>query len=196
MDWDSMKQQWRQDAPVAAAVSIEELQSLDGTLRKRVRRRDLIETVAAVAVAIFFTLTALGMAAEGEWVAFGSSVLLVVWAVVVPLRLRHARRRVPETDPKLPLVENLGRQRDAALAQARLLEQVWAWYLTPPMIGIVGMTMALRGPSVFALVYLAVVVVLYLGIAWLNRRTARTKFRAHAERLQHQIDALKGEEIA
>lgn len=196
MDWDSMKQQWRQDAPAAPAVSIQELQSLDGTLRKRVRRRDLVETVAAVAVAIFFTLTALGMAAEGEWVAFGSSVLLVAWAVVVPLRLRYARSRVPEADPQLPLVENLGRQRDAALAQARLLEQVWAWYLTPPMIGIVGVTMALRGPSVFALVYLAVVVVLYLGIAWLNRRTARTKFRAHAERLQHQIDALNGEEGA
>lgn len=196
MDWDSMKQQWRQDAPAAPAVSIQELQSLDGTLRKRVRRRDLVETVAAVAVAIFFSLTALGMAAEGEWVAFGSSVLLVAWAVVVPLRLRHARRSVPEADPQLPLVENLGRQRDAALAQARLLEQVWAWYLTPPMIGIVGVTMALRGPSVFALVYLAVVVVLYLGIAWLNRRTARTKFRAHAKRLQHQIDALNGEEGA
>ena len=193
MDWDSMKQQWRQDAPVAAAVSIEELQSLDGTLRKRVRRRDLIETVAAVAVAIFFTLTALGMAAEGEWVALGFSVLLVLWAVAVPLRLRQARLQVPEEDPRLPLVENLGRQRDAALAQARMLEQVWLWYLTPPMIGIFGLTLALRGPSIFALVYLAVVVVLYLGIAWYNRRAARTKFRAHADALQRQIDALNQE---
>lgn len=196
MDWDNMKQRWRHDAPAAPAASIDELQALDQAIRRRVRRRDLVETVAAVAVAVFFTLAAVGMASEGQWVAFGFSVLLVVWAVAVPLRLRQARRQVPEEDPQLPLVENFGRQRDAALAQARMLEQVWLWYLGPPLIGIVGITLALRGPSMFALVYLAVVVVLYLGIAWLNRRTARTKFRAHAERLQHQIDALKGEEIA
>ena len=120
----------------------------------------------------------------------------VAWAAVVPLRLRHARRQVPEEDPQLPLVENLGRQRDAALAQARMLEQVWLWYLGPPLIGIVGITLALRGPSMFALVYLSVVVVLYLGIAWYNRHAARTKFRAHAEELQRQIDALSGEETA
>lgn len=196
MDWDSMKQRWQHDAPAVPAASIDELQALDQAIRRRVRRRDLVETVAAVAVAVFFTLTALGMASRGEWAAVGFSVLLVAWAAVVPLRLRHARRQVPEEDPQLPLVENLGRQRDAALAQARMLEQVWLWYLGPPLIGIVGITLALRGPSMFALVYLSVVVVLYLGIGWYNRRAARTKFRAHAEELQRQIDALSGEETA
>lgn len=196
MDWDSMKQRWQHDAPAVPAASIDELQALDQAIRRRVRRRDLVETVAAVAVAVFFTLTALGMASRGEWAAVGFSVLLVAWAAVVPLRLRHARRQVPEEDPQLPLVENLGRQRDAALAQARMLEQVWLWYLGPPLIGIVGITLALRGPSMFALVYLSVVVVLYLGIAWYNRHAARTKFRAHAERVQRQIDALSGEETA
>ena len=196
MDWDSMKQRWQHDAPAVPAASIDELQALDQAIRRRVRRRDLLETVAAVAVAVFFTLTALGMASRGEWAAVGFSVLLVAWAAVVPLRLRHARRQVPEEDPQLPLVENLGRQRDAALAQARMLEQVWLWYLGPPLIGIVGITLALRGPSMFALVYLSVVVVLYLGIAWYNRHAARTKFRAHAERVQRQIDALSGQETA
>lgn len=196
MDWDSLKQQWRHDAPAVPAASIAELQALDKAMRRRVRRRDLIETVGAVAVAVFFTLTALGMASRGEWAAFGFSVLLVAWAVVVPLRLRQARRQVPQDEPQLPLVENLGRQRDAALAQARMLEQVWLWYLGPPFIGIAGITLALRGLSMFALVYLAVVVVLYLGIGWYNRRTARTKLRAHAGELQRQIDALNEGENA
>ncbi|MFZ7096951.1 hypothetical protein ACOPJQ_00030 [Luteimonas dalianensis] len=196
MDWDSMKQRWQDDAAAAPDVRIEALRSLDEKMRRRVRRRDLIETVAAVAVVIFFTLAALGMATKGEWAAVGFSVLLVVWGALIPLRLRQARRQVPEPEPQLPLVENLGRQRDAALAQARMLEQVWLWYLTPPMIGIFGLTLVLRGPSMFSLVYLAVVVALYAGIAWYNRHVARTRFRAHAESLQCQINALDGEEAA
>lgn len=196
MDWDSLRQQWRQDAPAASTSSIDELRSLDQALRKRVRRRDMGETAAAVVVAVFFAWSALDLAADAEWVALGFALLLVAWAVTVPLRLRRARREVPEEDPRQPLVENLGRQRDAALVQARMLERVWLWYLTPPAIGLFGMTLARSGPSAFALAYLAAVAVLYIGLAWINRRVARTQFRAHAERLQRQIDALGGEEVA
>ena len=194
MDWDRMRQEWRNERPAAPNVSVDELESRDNVLQKQVRWRDLLETAAAVVVAVFFGFTALGLAANGEWVAFGSAVLLVAWAVFVPVRMRRARRWMPVIEHHMPLVEGLSRQRDAALAQARMLEQVWLWYLTPPMIGIFGLTLALRGPSTFSLVYLAAVVVLYAVIAWINRRVARTKFRAHAERLQHQIDALSGEE--
>lgn len=194
MDWNSMRQRWLQDAPVATGVSIDELRAQDRKIRRQVRRRDLLETWAAVLVAVFFALAVVGLASRGQWVGSGFALLLMAWAALVPLRLRRARRQVPAEAPQLSLVDNLSRQRDAALAQARMLEQVWLWYLTPPMIGIFGLTLALRGPSTFSLVYLASVLVLYAVIAWINCRVARTKFRAHAERLQHQIDALAGED--
>ncbi len=196
MDWNRMREQWQHDAPAASAVSIEKLRSLDLTLQKQVRRRDLIETVAAVAMAVFFTFVALGLTANAEWVALGFALLLVTWAIAVPLRLRRARRQAPTEDLQLPLVENLGRQRDAALAQAHMLERVWLWYLTPPAIGIFGLTLTLQGPSTFALLYLAGVLLLYLGIAWLNRYAAKTRFRTHARQLQDQIDALNQENLA
>lgn len=194
MDWNRMRQRWRQEDLPVPEVSIDELRTRESALRRHVRFRDLLETGAAVLVAVLFVLAAVGLGSRGQWLAAGFAVLLVAWAVVVPLRLRSARREAPDPAPGLPLVENLRRQRDAALAQARMLEQVWLWYLGPPMVGIFGMTLALRGLSMFALVYLAVVVLLYVGIAWFNRRAAKTKFRAHAERLQQQIDALATEE--
>lgn len=190
MDWNEIRRQWQHDAPATTAVPVDKLQSLDRAIQKQVRRRDLIETLAAAVVAIFFTFVALGLAADAEWTALAFTVLLVMWALAVPLRLRHARRRMPAEEPQLALVETLGRNRDAALIQARMLERVWLWYLTPPAIGIFGLTLTLQGPSGFALAYLGVVTVLYFGIAWLNRHVARTKFRAHAAQLQRQIDAL------
>lgn len=193
MDWDRLRQRWQHDAPTAPAISIDELRSLDRTIRKQVRQRDLLETVAAAVVAVFFGFTALGSAANGEWVASGFALLIAVWAVVVPLRLRHARRQMPEEEHRFSLMETLGRKRDAALAQARMLERVWLWYLTPPAIGVFGLTLESSGISTSTLVYLAAVLVFYAGVAWLNRHVARTKFRAHADQLQRQIDDLNGE---
>ncbi|MGO1719764.1 MAG: hypothetical protein ACTHZI_06170 [Luteimonas sp.] len=194
MDWDRVRQEWRSERPAAPTVSVDELESRDDALQKQVRWRDLVETAAAIVVAVFFGFTVLDSAGSGEWVAFGSALLLVAWAVLVPIRLRRTRRWMPVVEHHMPLVEGLSRQRDAALAQARMLEQVWLWYLTPPTIGIFGLTLALRGPSTFVLVYLAAVLVLYAVLAWINRYAARTKFRAHAERLQRQIEALAGED--
>jgi len=196
MDWETMRQQWRGDAPAAPILSVDELESRDEALQKQVRWRDRIETVAALMVAIFFAFSALGYAAKADWAAFGFALLLVAWALFVPVWLRRARRWMPVVEHHMPLVEGLVRQRDAALVQARMLERVWLWYLVPPAIGVFGLTFALRGPSTFTWTYLAVVVLLYAGIGWLNRRVARTKYRVHADRLQRQIDALNGEEVA
>jgi len=196
MDWDTMRQQWRSEGPAAGTVSVDELESRDQALQKQVWWRDVIETAAAVVVAIFFAFTALGSAASGNWAVAGFSAVLVAWAVFVPVWLRRARRWMPVVEHHMPLVEGLVRQRDAALVQARMLERVWLWYLVPPAIGVFGLTFALRGPSTFTWTYLAVVVLLYAGIGWLNRRVARTKYRVHADRLQRQIDALNGEEVA
>lgn len=196
MDWENMKQQWRQADEAMPAVSLEQLRRQEEAICKQLRRRDRLETAAAIFVAVCFGVAALVLLAGAKWLAAGFALLLVVWAALVPLRLRHARRQMPGQTPQLPLLESLGRQRDAALAQARMLEQVWLWYLTPPTIGIAGLTLVLSGPSTFALVYLGSLLVLYVVIAWFNRRTARTKFRVLADHLQCQIDELAAEDAS
>lgn len=192
MDWEMMRQQWRSEAPAAPAVPVDELEARDRKLQSQVRRRDLIETLAAVAVGIFFALVARDAAVEGNWVALAFAALLVGYAAYVPLKLRRTRRQLPVVEHEMPIVEGLAQQRDAALAQARMLEQVWLWYLAPPGIGLAGLTLATSGATPGALAYLGGVAVLYAGIAWLNRYVARKEFRSHATALQRQIDALAG----
>lgn len=77
-----------------------------------------------------------------------------------------------------------------------MLERVWLWYLAPALLGLTGLTLSTKGVSTFSLLYLPSVVLLCTMIGWINRRTARMEFRAHAERLQRQIDFLTGEEGA
>ena len=50
MDWDKLKDAWGDTAADAPLMAVEELRTLDRAMWKKVRRRDLVETVAAVIV--------------------------------------------------------------------------------------------------------------------------------------------------
>lgn len=191
MEWDRLRDQWRQQATDASLMAVEELRTRDATLWKKVRRRDLLETIAAVIVAVFFTFTVVGSLARGEWLQAAFAALLVAWAAWLPFQLRRARGQVAVDGHAASTLDYLRRQRDAALVQARMLERVWLWYLTPPAIGVIGLRLAMEGPGTGTLRYIGFVVLLSAGLAWLNRYTARTQFRAHAAGLQRQIDALE-----
>lgn len=191
MDWDKLRHEWRREAPDLPMAAMDEVRTRDRRLWWKVRLRDRIETAVAVVVALFFGLVAVGDGARGDWVEAGFALLIAIWAAVLPFQLRRARRLAPEDDPTVPLIAFLRGQREAALAQARLLERVWLWYLLPPAVGIAGLTFAHDGFNRGSLHRLGITLLLYAGIAWLNRRTARTQFRSHAEALQHQIDALE-----
>ena len=193
MDWDDIRNRWREDAPQAPLVSLDVLQRADDSLVRAVRKRDRIETVVAVVVVVFFLVGALGAAAQGLWLELFFRLVVVAWAAWLPFAFRRARNAVPTADPRMPQLEYLALQRDAALVQARLLERVWLWYLTPPAIGVTGIKLASDGVTAGSLTYLGGMVVLYAAIAWFNRRAARTRFRAHAAVLQQQIDALAGD---
>lgn len=193
MDWDDIRQRWREDVPDAPLTSIDELQRSDRKLERAVRRRDLIETAAAWLVAAIFSLGCVVAAVQGRWVLLFFGLIVAVWAMWVPFVFRRARREVPAADHHMPPLLYLSRQRDAALVQARLLERAWLWYLTPPAVGIIGLTLALDGVTTGSMVYLAGLLVLYGGLAWLNRHVARTRFRAHAEQVQSHIQRLHGD---
>lgn len=193
MDWDKMRNQWRDAAPAAPLMAVDELRMLDASLWKKVRRRDLLETVAAVIVVAFLAFRMLESVLGREWLQTGFALLVFAWAVWMPFRLRRARHSMAVDGHGASMLDYLRRQRDAALEQARMLETVWLWYLAPPTAGLIGLAVASEGFSRGSLGYIGLVLLLYAGLAWLNRRTARTQFRAHAERLQRQILELEGD---
>lgn len=191
MDWDDIRQRWREDVPDAPLTPIGALQQSDRKLAKAVRRRDLFETAAAWLVAAIFAVWCVVAAVQGRWLLLFFGLVVTLWAVWVPFVLRRARREVPAVDHRLPPRLYLSRQRDAALLQARLLERAWLWYLTPPAVGIIGLTLTLDGFTTGSMAYLAGLLAVYAGLAWLNRHVARTRFRAHAEALQSHIRRLE-----
>lgn len=197
MDWDSMKQQWQTRAPGVgpATPSAEQLRRESDRLQRTVRRRDLRETIAAVVVGVFFLLLAGSGFSRGSWAGASFALLLVVWAGYVPFQLRRARRKLPDPRPDLPLRIFLQRQREAALAQARMLERAWLWYVAPCTVGLLGLTFSTPGEGAGRLLYGGFVIALGVLVAWINRRAARQVFRAQAHTLEQRIDSLDGDGV-
>ena len=191
MDWDNIRQQWQTQPPASpsAAPSAEHLRQESDRLQRRVRRRDLLETIAAVVVAVFFLWAAGSGFSRGNWVGASFALLLVAWAVFVPFQLRRARRKLPDPRRDLPPRTFLERQREAALAQARMLDRAWLWYVAPCMVGLLGLTFSAPGVETGDLLYGAFVVALGIFIAWINRRAAQV-FHEHARGLGQQINSL------
>ncbi len=194
MDWNRIRTQWQATAADAAPEDVlRQVQARDAALRRQLKRRDLLETVVAIAIAPFFAGVAWWAADRGAWLPAFFAVAIVAWVLFVPLHLWRVRRALPDARPDLPLVDYLSAERTAMQAQARMLERIWFWYLGPCAFGIAGLTLSVRGPTPGALGYLAVVGALFALIAWANRHAARTQFGALADQIDEQISNLTRE---
>lgn len=208
MDWSRIRQQWRRDSSEISAMSLAEVQAQDRLLQKQIRARDRRETVVAVVIALFFGYVAWSEIGRHAWMGAAFAAELVLWAIWVPFRLRKARRDAPEPRHDLPLRSYLAGQRDLLLAQARMLERAWLWYVMPCMVGVIGLALS-RADALWAVksdmigtgirlaffFYIAAVIALGIGVAWLNRHVARTKLRTRAEQLDRQLESLSPEDV-
>ena len=181
MSWKDLQVQWKHTAvtPLPASIVQDTLRRAQ-RLRRRVFLRDGIETVVALAMMpVVFGWLRDAMHAR-LLLMEASAAFLLAWLFFVPWRLWRARRLLPRNDPGLPLQRYLERQKQAMLAQARMLEQVVWWYLTPCMLGLTGLTVGKHGLTRGVLIYLSIVLVLYVAIERLNKRTAEQYFRRRA----------------
>lgn len=193
MDWKHIQQQWQAQHEDANGLDVEAVRRRDAKLHAQVRRRDWLETAVALVVGPFFGGVAWHLGAAGNWGGMGAALLLSLWALYVPWHLWLTRRRLPQPQHELPLRDYLRQERDAMLAQARMLEQIWLWYLGPCAVGLVGLVLA-RGPvTVYKLVYLGVVFAMFAFIGYANRYVARTQFRVLVTQIDQQLDQLDPE---
>lgn len=191
MQWEQLQQQWQQRNEAAAAPpDMRMLLQADQALQARVRSRDRRETLAAIVVVAWFAVSAVLSIIGGAWLQASVHVFIAAWGVVVPLRLRWARRHPGEPQVTASLHEHLRQGRDSAVAQARMLESAWLWYVLPVVAAISVREWAGSEPSPGDLTYLALVYAGGIVIAWLNRLAART-FRRHAESLDRMLEALE-----
>lgn len=187
MEWNALRDQWRQ----SQADEAPELRRQSEGLWRRVRRRDGLETLVAALLVPVFGFAAWRALDAARWLEFGFAAFLVAVIVAIPLQLWRARRRIPAADPGRPVHECLEQARAAAASQAGMLRSVAWWYSCPIAVGVIGFVGASRGFDRFWLAYAAIVVALTLGINWLNARAADRVFDAAAQDIERQLRELE-----
>lgn len=197
MEWLELRQRWQQsprdnDVDTMADAVHARIRSE----RRTVFLRDRIETLCAIVILPIFLLSAIGAWARGAWWTVAFSLFLVAWLAFVPWRLARARRALPVARREQPLAAFLAQERDALLAQARMLEQVWRWYLGPAALGVIGFFASIQGFGLATMLYTLIVLTAYVAIDRLNRRAARGYFRTRADEIRRLIETLQMENPA
>lgn len=195
MDWNQMQQRWQQQAPAGTeALSLDSVRRRDDVLRANIRRRNQIETAVALLLFPIFAFAAWRAGLRGAWESAFFGGWLAVWTIYVPWQLWRTRRGQPQRSADVAVLDYLRREREATLAQAKLLERVWLWYVLPCAIGVIGLNFAALGSRPMTWIYAGVVATFSVVLALINRRVARTELRSHVAELEHHIDRLTNED--
>lgn len=195
MDWNRARLQW-QTRPAASESDILAEPPKPGRLWSIIRRRDGIETACAVFGAVLFGGFSVLLLLGGMALAAGFGFWLAAVCVYIPLRLRRARRLIPEPDPSQPVIEFLRAERQALLAQRELLGSVWRWYWGPIAVGVIGFFVSIKGWGWMSLAYVCAVIAMSVVIEFLNRRAIRHSITPLVELIERQIHELENEDEA
>jgi hypothetical protein len=190
---DPVRHAWQASAAEAPLPALADVRAGADRFHRIVRRRNAIEYAACVLVVVFFGI---GVFRMHPLAAQIGAALIVLGTCVVAWQLHRRASAVapPAADAARPILEHqraqLARQRDA-------LSGVGHWYLGPLVPGLALIMLAPvfhRGPAALlhmppgALIGIAVNILVFTGIWWLNRHGARQLQKAIDE-----IDALTGD---
>ena len=172
-------------------LSISNLEYRERTTHRRVRRRDLLETIVAVPLAVFFLVAGYFLLRHGMWLSGAAALWLTASCIYIPWQLRKARRMLPALKPDSPTLEYLRRERDALHAQFDLLNGILRWYLGPLGVGVLLFYAGIKGLSSDTAWYSAAVIGLY-GLIYLgNRATARKRIQPLIDEVEQHISQLE-----
>ena len=185
---DDLKDAWRRRLAEGGEEPSRELARVRERARALeavVRRRDWLESGVALAVLPVFTYFALR---AGDAVTRVGSAVLALSCVLIPLRLRAARRRPP--DPSLPVATFLRLQLDLVVSQRRLLLTVPLWYLAPLGVGVV-LFFAGGSPSPWLTgAYVVIVAVFFHRLYRLNRDAVTSELEPRERELRLWIELV------
>jgi hypothetical protein len=192
MDLDALKREWQQSSQPTPAFeeNWEKAMQRHRQLHRRIVIRDWIETGAAILMFPMFFAAGLLTASKGLWVSAFGCAWLCLFLVLIPLRLRRARRLQVAPDPTLSHQDYLGAERRALQAQYDLLHSVASWYLLPLGAGVLLVFAGIMGLSLATLWYSLAVAGLYLLIWIANRVAAEKTVRPRLEDIDREIADL------
>jgi hypothetical protein len=185
---DDLKDAWRRRLAEGGQEPSRELARVReraGALEAGVRRRDWIESGVALALLPVFAYFAVR---AGDPVSRVGAAVVTLSCLLIPLRLRAARRRTP--DPSLPVATFLRLQLDLVVSQRRLLLTVPLWYLAPLGVGVV-LFVAGASPSPWlTAIYGAIVGVFLYRLYRLNRDAVTAQLEPRERELRLWIELV------
>lgn len=151
---------------------------------KKIRRRDLLESIAAAVVFLLFAWEL----RDPSWIVRIGAVIVMAGSVSVFWRLRRARSRHAHRSPDRPVAEVLRDEVAKLDAQIHLLETVLWWYIAPIALGVLMVAVGHNGWTWFTAIHSAVVVLGSAGIYVLNQRAVHRDLQPRRAALRRLLD--------
>ncbi|MGK7312511.1 MAG: hypothetical protein ACN0LA_09750 [Candidatus Longimicrobiales bacterium M2_2A_002] len=200
MTLDAYRDAWnRQDVNDRDRPTDEELVAMTerraADFDRTIRRRDRLETLAAVVVILVFGFEAVTATA---WLERTGAAIVVVASAFIVWWLRRTRSGSGSvagdaSAAVLPVAERVRLERDSVDAQIRLLESVLWWYLAPLALGISLFILGLGTGTLLTVASLVGLIIVYAVIWRINQRTVRRELRPRRERLSRLLGQLQNE---
>ena len=154
---------------------------------QKIWRRDIIESIAALAVFLFFAW----MLRDPSWLVRLGALTVMGGSALIYWTLRRTRTRHDDASLDRPVADVLRTERAKVDDQIRLLETVLWWYLGPLVVGILLVTIGDSGWSAFTVGYGTVVLLFAAGIYVLNQRAVRTDLKPRREELTRLLEQVE-----
>ncbi|MFB6230666.1 MAG: hypothetical protein ABEL04_05860 [Salinibacter sp.] len=158
------------------------------SLDQRIWRRDLLESIAALAVVLFFGWIV--FQASSWWIQSGA-LIVIAGGVYIHWRLRRARTRYNDSSLDRPVAEVIRTERAKIEEQIQLLDTILWWYLAPLVLGVLLIIFGSDGWSWVSLGQTAIVLLIAAGIYALNQRGRRCTFEPRREELTRLLEQVE-----
>lgn len=197
MNLDDAKELWTAeqdpDTPAMTTSTLSDTELLTLVKEKaesfdrRIWRRDLWESIAAVAVILFFGW----LLQDPSWWVRAGALTVMAGSGYVFWRLRRARTRYDAPSPDRPVAEVIRIQRAKVEEQIHLLDTILWWYLGPIVVGTLLIIYGSHGWAWLTLIQTAVVLLITAGIYALNQRGRRCTFEPRREELTRLLKQVE-----
>lgn len=156
----------------------------------RIWRRDLLESVAAVAVFVFFGWILLQ---DPSWWTRSGALLIMAGSAYVFWRLRRARTRYAAPSADRPVAEVVRTELAKVEEQIQLLDNILWWYLAPIVLGALLIVFGSNGWSWATLSQVGMVLLIAGGIYALNQRDRHCTYEPRREKLARLLEQVEEE---
>jgi Flp pilus assembly protein TadB len=183
---NNLKKVWQSQPTEGVRMSVAEVQAKASVFHNTIRWRNIREYVASAIVVLFFGYRFI----ETTDPFSRAGMALIIAGTCYLVWQLHRRGSAHGLPKEAGLSSFIDFQRSQLIRQRDMLTHIWRWYLGPLVPGLVITIVAIgrasqrHSPYVWpqTVLNLGIVLAVFLGIAWLNKRAAR--------RLQRQIDEL------